>query len=392
MTLLLVVIYTAFIGLGVPDSLIGSAWPSIHEDLSLPVDAVSIITLLISGATVLSGLFSARVLNKLGTPIVTALSTALTAVALFGFSLSPNIYTMLPLAVALGLGAGAIDAGLNNYVALHFSARQMNLLHCFYGIGVTVSPYIMSLALSNSGWRSGYRYAALIQLVISIVVFLSLPLWKKTKNTSQPEEDTAKNLTLPELVRTPGIIIMWVIMLSTNALEYAAGVWGGTYLVKAHAFTVEDGAAALSLYYAGLAVGRLISGLVSRKVGSWHRIFIGLSIVLAAVILLILPLPSVVSVIGLMLIGLGNGSIYPNLIHLTPHNFGRETSQSVMGSLIAFAYIGVMLSPPLVGFVTSTLNITAYPYVLALLFVIMTVSVSIFALFLRRRGKFDTTV
>lgn len=181
MTLLLIVIYVAFIGLGVPDSLIGAAWPAIQDELKLPLNAVSIITLLISGSTVLSSIFSAKILNKLGTPIVTALSTVLTAVALIGFSFSKNIFWMIPVAIALGLGAGAIDAGLNNYVALHFSARHMNFLHCFYGIGVTLSPYLMSMAISSSGWRSGYIYAAIIQFAISLVIIISLPLWKKAK-------------------------------------------------------------------------------------------------------------------------------------------------------------------------------------------------------------------
>ena len=392
MTLLLIVIYTAFIGLGVPDSLIGSAWPAIYTDLGLPVDAVSIITLLISGSTVLSSIFSAKILTKLGTPIVTAISTAMTAAALIGFSFAPNIYWMLPLAVGLGLGAGAIDAGLNNYVALHFSARQMNFLHCFYGIGVTVSPYIMSIALSNTGWRAGYRYAAIIQITITVIVILSIRLWKKDAPQENGEVVEQKNLSIVGMLKTPGLITAWIIMIATNAIEYAAGVWGGTYLVNRHAFSTGDAAAAIALYYAGLAVGRLLSGLISCKVKTWSRILVGMLVVLGAVILLTLPLPSAFSVVGLALVGLGNGSIYPNFIHLTPYNFGKDVSQSVMGSLIAFAYIGVMLAPPLVGLITSGLGMGAYPFILLGLLVIMIAATEVLIVQLRKHNKFDPKV
>lgn len=392
MTLLLIVIYTAFIGLGVPDSLIGAAWPAIYNDLALPVDAVSLITIFISGSTVLSSMFSAKILGKLGTPIVTALSTALTAVALLGFSFAPSIYWMIPLAIALGLGAGAIDAGLNNYVAMHFSARQMNFLHGFYGIGVTLSPYIMSLAISHTGWRAGYRYAALIQLFISALVLVSLRLWKKDSTEENAEVLPQKTLSLIEMLRTPGLIAAWVIMIATNAIEYSAGVWGGTYLVNNHGFSAGDAAAALSLYYAGLAIGRLLSGIVSSKIKTFTRIGIGMGIVLCAVTVFLLPLPSVASVVGLALIGLGNGSIYPNFIHLTPHNFGSDRSQSVMGSLIAFAYVGVMIAPPMVGLVTNGFGINVYPIILASLFILMLISTAIFIIQLKKQNKLDTTI
>lgn len=392
MTLLLIVIYTAFIGLGVPDSLIGSAWPAIYSDLSLPVDAVSIITLLISGSTVLSSIFSAKILTKLGTPVVTALSTALTAAALLGFSFAPNIYWMLPLAVGLGLGAGAIDAGLNNYVALHLGARQMNFLHCFYGVGVTVSPYIMSIALNNTGWRAGYRYAAIIQITITVIIILSIRLWKTDSPKETGEEVIQKNISLVGMLKTPGLIAAWIIMIATNAIEYAAGVWGGTYLVNHHGFSAGDAAAAISLYYAGLAVGRLLSGLISGKLKTWARIGAGMIIVSCAVVMLALPLPSAFAVVALALVGFGNGSIYPNFIHLTPHNFGKDVSQSVMGSLIAFAYIGVMLAPPLVGLITGVFGMGAYPIILASFLLLMISATAVFIAQLKKQKKFDTTV
>ena len=390
MTLLLIVIYVAFIGLGVPDSLIGSAWPAMYSDLGVSVDSVSMITLLISGCTVLSSIFSSRILTRLGTPTVTAISTAMTAAALVGFSFSPSIYWMLPLAAILGLGAGAIDSGLNNYVALHFSASHMNFLHAFYGIGVTLSPYLMSLALSETGWRDGYRYAALIQALITVTIVVSFPLWKKGGSGTESQEVKTKDLSLVEMVKLRGLVIAWIVMLATNAIEYACGVWGGTYLVNAKGLAVDRAAAALSLYYLGMTLGRLASGLISGKVKTWARIGVGVSIVAASVTILLLPLKIWVAVAALAFVGFGNGSIYPNFIHLTPENFGEENSQAVMGSLIAFAYTGVMIAPPMVGFFTSAFGIESYPIMLALLTVIMAVAIGAFVLSLKKQHKFDT--
>ena len=387
--LLLIIIYVAFIGLGIPDSLIGSAWPAIYPELNVPIDAVSGITLLVSGCTVLSSIFSSAVINRFGTAKVTLVSTAMTAAALLGFSFVPHYVWMLPIAVLLGLGAGAIDAGLNNYIALHYSVGQMNFLHCFYGIGVSASPYLMSVALRETGWRWGYRYAFLIQIVITVLLLCSMPLWKK-----DIAEEAAKqrSLSLLELVRQPTVRVVWVLMLATNAIEYVCGVWGSTYLVQVHGFTAEKGALSLTLYYAGLALGRLLSGLLTERIRTWQRIWIGCGIVCAAVVLLLLPLGGAVSVIALCLIGLGNGSIYPNLIHLTPYNFGREVSQSVMGSQIAFAYIGVMLAPPLTGAVTRFFGFEAYPMLMAVLYGIMLSSMVIFVRMLKRNSRYAANI
>ena len=388
--LLLFIIYIAFIGLGIPDSLIGSAWPAIYPELNVPVDAVSGITLLVSGCTVLSSMFSSRCLNRFGTAKVTLVSTAMTALALLGFSFAPHYLWMLPVAVVLGLGAGAIDAGLNNYIALHYSVGQMNFLHCFYGIGVSLSPYLMSVALHDTGWRWGYRYAFLFQMVITLILLLSMPLWKK--DTAAEEEATQRSLSVGAMFCLPTVRTVWVLMLATNAIEYVCGTWGSTFLVNVHAFSAEKGALSLTLYYAGLAVGRLLSGLLSEKIRTWKRIGIGCCIVCAAVVLLLLPLDGTAAVIALCLIGLGNGSIYPNLIHLTPYNFGREVSQSVMGSQIAFAYIGVMLAPPLTGAVTRLFGFGAYPVLLAVLFGIMAAALAVFVRQLKRTSRYDPSV
>ncbi len=392
MVFLLIVIYIAFIGLGVPDSLIGSAWPAVHAEMNIPVEAVSILTFIISGCTVLSSMFSAGILNKFGTSKVTAFSTAMTTAALLGFSFAPSFWVMIPLAVILGLGAGAIDSGLNNYVALHFKASHMNFLHCFYGVGVSLSPYLMSQALSNAGWRNGYRYAFYVQAAITLLLIVSLPMWKKTVLAEQDEEEKNVNLSLLQMFRMSDVRLVWIIMLATNAIEYACGVWGSTYLVTEKGFQAEHGALALTIYYIGMSVGRFLSGLLSAKIGTWKRICISSVILAPAVVIMLLPLPGVVSVVGLFLIGLGNGSVYPNMIHLTPHNFGKEVSQSVMGSQIAFAYIGVMLAPPAVSLISGLFGIGAYPVLLAVLYIIMITALMYFVKRLKKQNKYNPDV
>ena len=392
MFFLLVVIYIAFIGLGVPDSLIGSAWPAIHTELNIPVEAVSVLTFIISGCTVLSSMFSARILNKLGTAKVTAFSTAMTAAALIGFSVAPTFWVMIPLAVILGLGAGAIDSGLNNYVALHFKASHMNFLHCFYGVGVSLSPYLMSQALGDTGWRVGYRYAFFVQAAITLLLIVSLPLWKKSVATQHDKEEGSVSLTLMQIAKKSEVRLVWVIMLATNAIEYACGVWGSTYLVTQKGFGTEHGALALTVYYIGMSAGRFLSGLLSDRISTWKRIGIGIVILAPAVVIMLLPLSGVVSVVGLFLIGLGNGSIYPNMIHLTPHNFGKEVSQSIIGSQIAFAYIGVMLAPPMVSLISGLFGIKVYPLLLAVLYVIMIVALKLFINKLKKQKKYNADV
>lgn len=392
MIFLLVVIYIAFIGLGVPDSLIGSAWPAIHTEMNIPVEAVSVLTFIISGCTVLSSMFSARILNRFGTSRVTAFSTAMTAAALLGFSFAPSFLFMIPLAVILGLGAGAIDSGLNNYVALHLGARQMNFLHCFYGVGVSLSPYIMSFALSGTGWRTGYRYAFFVQSAITLLLVISLPLWKKTARSEEAQEEKGVSLSILAMLKRSDIRLVLIIMLMTNALEYACGVWGSTYLVSERSFSAGLGAAALTVYYVGMSTGRFLSGLLSGKISTWKRIGIGCLVLLPATVLMLLPLDGAFSVAGLFLMGLGNGSIYPNMIHLTPYNFGKDVSQSVMGLQIAFAYIGVMTAPAAVSIISGVFGISAYPVFLALIYIIMIIALGLFIKKLKKQGKYDTAI
>lgn len=392
MVFLLVVIYIAFIGLGVPDSLIGSAWPAMHTEINIPVEAVSVLTFIISGCTVLSSMFSTGLLNKFGTAKVTAFSTAMTAAALFGFSKAPSFWFMIPLAILLGLGAGAIDSGLNNYVALHFKASHMNFLHCFYGVGVSLSPYLMSQALSDVGWRGGYRYAFYVQSVITLLLIVSLPMWKKTSSADEAEEEKGISLSLLQMAKRSDVRVVWIIMLATNAIEYACGVWGSTYLVAEKGFEAKHGALALTVYYAGMSVGRFVSGLLSGKINTWKRIGIGCAVLAPATVIMLLPVHGAVTVAGLFLIGLGNGSIYPNMIHLTPHNFGKEASQAIMGSQIAFAYIGVMLAPPAVSLISGLIGIKVYPVLLAVLYIIMIAALKHFTALLKKQGRYNTNV
>ena len=390
---LLVVIYIAFVGLGVPDSLIGSAWPAIYGELGLPVTYVSFVTMVISGCTVLSSIFSDRIIRRFGTGKITAVSTLMTALALLGFSFSQHFLFLCLLAVPLGLGAGAIDSGLNNFLALHYSVKHINLLHCFYGVGVSVSPFLMSLAIGGGNWRGGYRYAFLLQIAIAAVLVLALPLWKRAFSGAgeekAPEEEPSRLLPLKEMVKLPMVRTAWAIMFATNAIECACGAWGATFLAEARAFTPQDSALALTLYYVGLALGRFLSGIFSEKIRTWQRVHIGIGGVVVAVGLLLVPW-GWMAMAGLFMVGLGNGSIYPNMVYLTPYCFGREVSQSVMGTLVAVAYIGFMLTPALFGLVSDVLGIGAFPVFLLVLLVGMAGCIFSFEKQLRATGRYQT--
>jgi fucose permease len=250
----------------------------------------------------------------------------------------------------------------------------------------------MSQALSNVGWRGGYRYAFFVQAFISILLILSVPLWKKTSSSEDSEEENSINLSFLQMAKMPEVRLVWVIMLTTNAIEYACGVWGSTYLVEEKGFSDQYGAFALMIYYVGMSIGRFVSGLLADKISTWKRIGIGTVILAPAVAIMLLPLHGTFSVIGLFLIGLGNGSNYPNMIHLTPHNFGKEVSQSIMGSQIAFAYIGVMLAPPAVSLISGIFGIKVYPFLLAVLYLIMIVALKFFVKGLKKQGRYDEGV
>lgn len=371
-TLLLIVIYAAFIGLGIPDSLLGSAWPAIYTELNLPVSYANFITMIISGGTIISSLFSASLIHRFGTANITAISTTITALALFGFSCSNNMLWLCLFAIPLGLGAGAIDTALNNYVALHYKATHMNFLHCFYGIGVSLSPFLMSLVLSHDTWRNGYRLMFWFQSGIALLTIVSLPIWKKVKHSSEnSKEENSKLISFFTLFRKSKVRIACLVFIGSCGLEYTCGIWGSTFLVKIKEMSPDTAALMITFYYVGMALGRFFSGIFAVRFTSRQLIKIGQTITLTAIILLLLPLPSVLSGFELFLIGFGNGPVFPSMIHQTPQNFGKNISQSVMGIQMAASYIGILLSPALFGLIAQHINIALFPYYLLILYSIM---------------------
>ncbi len=391
-TILLIVIYIDFIGLGIPDSLFGAAWPAIYTEFELPISYGSFVTVIIYGGTVVSSLLSARVINRFGTAKVTAVSTALTAVGLLGFSLSGGLIWLCLFAVPLGLGAGAIDSGLNNYIALHYKATHMSFLHCAYGVGVMLSPYLMSLALSdNNNWRGGYRIAFFIQIGITAVTILSIPLWSRIRSIDIHEDDDVRPRTikLTELIKMPSVRAVWLMFFGSCAIEFTCGSWGSTFLVQSKGMSAEDAAKIITFYYAGIALGRFLSGMLAARLPSWRIIHMGQAAIITAIVLLALPLPFYVAAIGLFLVGLGNGPIYPNLVHLTPKNFGRDISQSVMGSQMAFASVGTMVMPPIFGLLAQNISTDIFPYFLLIMFIVMIVSTFVLVKNLKANGRYD---
>lgn len=376
-TLLLAVIYTAFIGLGIPDSLFGTAWPAIYREFSLPISFASFVTVTTSCGTVVSSLMSSQVIRRFGTARVSAFSTALTAVALLGFSFSGSFWLLILCAIPLGLGAGAIDTALNNYVALHYSATHMSFLHCFYGVGVSLSPYVLSLVISGpQGWRGGYRTAFAMQLVIALLLFLTLPLWKKVQGVrtdGESGEEKTNALPVRKVLKLPGVKGMCLLFVASVGIEVTAGSWGATFLVESKGVTEDRAAWYVMFYYIGMAVGRFLSGVLAAKLHSWQIIRLGMVVLGAALVVLLLPVPPVWSAVGLFLVGLGNGPMFPNYNYLAPESFGPEVSQSVIGTQMAFSYIGVMLVPTVFGVLGQVVTVALFPAYLTAFFLVMVV-------------------
>ena len=372
-TILLIVIYIAFIGLGIPDSLFGTAWPAIYADFRLPISYASFVTVIISGGTIISSLLSARVIKRLGTSKVCFISTAMTAAALIGFSCSKSLWPMCLLAVPLGLGAGSIDTALNNYVSLHYSAMHMSFLHCFYGVGVTVSPLVLSLVISGEqGWRGGYRIAFLIQLCITMILLLALPLWKKVhKPVNDAQEPAIKVLPLKETLRIPGVKLMCLLFICSCAIELTCGGWGSTYLVEYKHMAAEKAAGIVMFYYMGMTIGRFLSGVLAARLNSWQIIRLGQYVLGAAILILLLPVPPVAAALALFMVGLGNGPMFPNFNYLTPQNFGADISQSVMGTQMASSYVGIMLAPAVCGLIGQRMGMVIFPPYLLMFFLVM---------------------
>lgn len=372
-SLLLAIIYIAFISLGLPDSLLGSAWPVMHEGLGVPVSYAGAVTMIIAGGTIISSLSSDRLTRKFGTGLVTAVSVLMTALALFGFSVSGEFWMLCLWAIPYGLGAGAVDAALNNYVALHYASRHMSWLHCFWGVGASISPYIMSFALAGGhGWSSGYRYVSIIQIVLSVCLFASLPLWKQSHTQKTEEKVEAKALSFGQMLKIPGVVSVLILFFGYCALEQTTGLWVSSYLVDYRDVSAETAAQFASLFFLGVTFGRFLCGFVADRLGDRTLIRVGILTAAVGVVLVLLPVQADLSALaGLIIIGFGCAPIYPSIIHATPFNFGKENSQAIIGIQMASAYVGATFMPPLFGVVASYVGICLYPLYLMVFAVLM---------------------
>ena len=368
---LLAVIYLAFIGLGLPDSLLGAAWPMIYPQFGVPVSSMGLISMIISAGTILSSLNSSRLTRALGAGKVTLLSTVLTALALLGFGMSRSLWQLCFWAVPYGLGAGSVDAALNNYVALHYASRHMSWLHCMWGVGTIIGPSLMSAALTGGhGWSGGYLLTALVQGLIVAVLLLSLPLWGRPTSGNGSETETAA-LSLREVLAIPGAKEVMLCFFGYCALESTAGLWAASYLTLARDIPAETAAGFAALFYLGITAGRAVSGWIAPRLGDDGMIRLGLWGIGLGLAALLLPGPAAVSLAGLVIIGLGCAPIYPSIIHSTPAHFGAHRSQAVIGVQMASAYVGSMAMPPLFGLMARQITPALFPFYLLVLLGLM---------------------
>ena len=374
--LLLVIIYLAFISLGLPDSLLGSAWPTIYKEFSVPVSYAGGISVIIALGTILSSLQSDRLTKKLGTGKVTAISVLMTAVALFGFSISHSYTALCLWAIPYGLGAGSVDASLNNYVALHYESRHMSWLHCMWGIGASLGPYIMGYALTTGqGWNMGYRYISILQIVLAAILFFSLSLWKKKSITDldQNSEVSSKPLSLQQIVKMPGAREILISFFGYCALEQTSGLWASSYLVLQRGLAAETAAGFASLFFVGITIGRAVGGFLTMKLNDTQMIRLGLGLIMCGIVCLLLPFGSMAALFGLVFIGLGCAPVYPSIIHSTPKHFGADKSQAMIGVQMASAYVGTCIMPPVFGLIANHISISLFPVYLLTILVLITV-------------------
>ena len=373
--LLLAIIYLAFISLGLPDGLLGAAWPTMCLEMDVPVSYAGMISVTIACGTIVSSLLSDRLTLRFGTGKVTAFSVATTALALFGFSVTKNYWLLFVWAVPYGLGAGSVDASLNNYVALHYASRHMSWLHCMWGLGASVGPYIMGYALTGGkGWAVGYRYVAMLQSALTVVLFATLSLWKERNQTPEREQNTPrKPLSLKEIVTISGAKEELVTFFCYCALEQTAILWGSTYLVQLLHVDKERAASLASMFFIGITSGRFLSGFLTMKFSDEKMIQLGEGIILLGVTVMLLPLGETAAIAGLLLVGLGCAPIYPCVIHSTPAHFGEENSQAIIGVQMASAYTGTLLMPPVYGILANRFTPALLPWFLGAILVLMTV-------------------
>lgn len=360
-TLLLVIIYLAFISLGLPDSLLGTAWPAAYRELGVSVSMAGFLYAVVSFGTIISSLNSGRIIRRFGTGVTTTVSVAMTAAALLGFSVSPSFGIMFFFAIPLGLGAGSVDAALNNYVALHYGARHMNWLHSFWGIGASLGPAIMSFCLTRGSWRSGYATIGWIQTALVMVLIGSLPLWTRLSAASKAGQNAGRIFSAKELVKMPGARQVLIAFFCYCAVEATAGLWGSSFLVLTKGIAPDTAASWVSLYYFGITFGRLLSGFLTLRISNKNLVRLGQGLIVLGILLIMTASMDVVLLCGFFTIGLGCAPIFPALIHDTPENFGSEASQSFMGLQMACAYVGTTVMPPLFGFLGENLSMGLLP-------------------------------
>ncbi len=374
-TILLIIIYIGFISLGLPDSLFGASWPVMQLQFNMPVSYAGFATATVSVGTVISSLMSDRVIRRFGTGLITAVSVAMTAVALLGISFSTEYWMVIVFSVPLGLGAGAVDAALNNYVALNFAAKHMSWLHCFWGVGASISPYIMGYWLSRDNqWYSGYRTVGIIQVILVFLLFMSLPMWKKHQQAKLKEAgeqseqvEQSEPKTIRQILAIKGVKSILLAFFAYCSIEAISFVWTSSYLVTSKGFSVEEAARWASLFYLGMTVSRLVVGFFADRLGDKRQIRIGYAVMFVGIAMVLLSGSiHVLCLVGLFITGVGCGPIYPSVIHSTPYTFGRENSQSIVGAQMAFAYCASTAVPPLFGLVAKYINIGLYPVVIVM--------------------------
>ena len=376
--LLLAIIYLAFISLGLPDALLGSAWPTMSHDIGAQISWAGGISMVISAGTIASALLSDRMTKRFGAGKVTFVSVALTALALLGFSFAPNYIVLILLAIPYGLGAGGVDAALNNYVAVHYESRHMSWLHCMWGIGASAGPYVMGFALSHGfGWSAGYQYIAIVQVILTVILFISLPLWNnrtahKLQKSIQISKEYSKTLSFAEVLRIPGAKNILIMFFCYCAIEQTAGLWASSYMVLYGSVSRVVAAGWASLFYVGITAGRFISGFLTMRFNDENMIRLGQLVMILGILVLLLPLPNHIALVaGFVIIGLGCAPIYPCVIHSTPHYFGADKSQAIVGMQMASAYIGSMLMPAIFGFIGQNVSMSLLPAYLIILLSIM---------------------
>lgn len=375
LSLLLAIIYLSFISLGLPDALLGAAWPTMYPQMGASVSWAGAVTIIISGGTILSSLNSDRLTRKLGAGKVTAISVAITAAALFGFASCRSFWQLCLWAVPYGLGAGAVDSALNNYVALHYESRHMSWLHCMWGIGAATGPSVMGFALTHGwGWPSGYRVIGVLQVALTIALFASLGLWAKPASTVTAADGTvvqAKALTLPQIFAIPGAKAVMGAFFCYCALESTAGMWASSYLTLYRGVPAEVAAGFAGMFYIGITAGRAVNGFLTMKLTDAQLITLGEGILALGVLALLLPLGQTVALAGLVLVGLGCAPIYPCTIHSTPDYFGAENSQAIIGVQMASAYLGSLTMPALFGLIANHISPALYPVYMGVILAVM---------------------